>query len=557
MGSFEHLTEAGIAPGETLAFDLREVTPAGVSQTETAQPVEGFAGGGFYGSVVVLPDSVIKTAQPGPGHEFLREINWPVPFPSRTDETAAQLDQLSGKVLHKLVPGVTGGSVITPDSLGYTQLDGLGYGQVIERVRGRIPTFRDGGDENKAVRDARRQIWDIGSALGIEHAAQAHPRNPFGKPNLWVNEQGQVVWLDYLPAFRHTGLVKPFFRFPFHFESQRVFASDPPYNRIDTDKVRHALDGPYNDNFTSEELDGLSGDLDVYDELRHEHDERLSGDSRSLFIDDALARGLIEPEDAAKLSESSLMFKLHRARHLGGLAFKALSGTVKDSPLKILWNRDVQRNALLMVTDPEFRRTQILERTTLRGLKQAKEQGLVDESEYEHALGVLPQSDLRLYTAMQTGYFATSRLIDLATVPLAVGAAGSGHPAEAGAAVAAFNIFTPGVIRGLATAAVARLTKKDLKQMAMFTSIPMVGTYFAVPAQIRREYKESGDEMMHYTLRSLAAGVSKVRPYGGWGSDLEEKIWNFGKGELDTPNIDALELPVSEDRVKRYPGKAF
>ncbi len=142
-------------------------------------------------------------------------------------------------------------------------------------------------------------------------------------------------------------------------------------------------------------------------------------------------------------------------------------------------------------------------------------------------------------------------------MPLAVGAAGSGHPVEAGAAVAAFNIFTPGAIRGLGTAAVGRLTKKDLKQMALFTSIPMVGTYFAVPAQIRREYKESGDEMMHYTLRSLAAGISKVRPYGGWGSDLEEKIWNFNKGELDIPKIDRLELPVSAERLKRYPGKAF
>ncbi len=557
MASFEHLREAGIAPGETLAFNLHEVTPDGIRQTETAQPVEGFAGGGFYGSVILLPDSVIKTAQPGPGHEFLREINWPVPFPSRTDETAAQLDQLSGKVLHTLIPGVTDGSVVTPDPLGYTNLGSLGYGQVIERARGRIPTFRDGGEENRAVSDARHQIWDIGSSLGVEHAAQVHPRNPFGKPNLWIDEEGQVIWLDYLPAFRHTGLVKPFFRFPFHLESQKTFGSGSPYNRINTHTLREALDGPYNDNFTPEELDAMAGNLDVYDELRQEYDERLSGDSKSLFIEDALARGLIEPEDAETLSRSSLLYGGYRIRQLGGLAFEAVSGVAKGLPLKIFWNREVQRNALRMITDPEFRRTQILESTTLRGLKKAKEEGLVSDSEYDQALDVLPPSDLRLYTLMQLGYFANSRLIDLTTVPLAVAAASSSQRVELGAAVAAYNILAPGVIRGIATAYIGQRKKKDLKQMALFSSIPMVGTYFAVPSQIRREYKERGDEMMHYTLRALVAKASKIRPHGGWGSDLEERLWNFGKGELNIPNIDKLELPVSDERLKRYPGKAF
>ncbi|HEX5798233.1 MAG TPA: hypothetical protein VFX79_02655, partial [Candidatus Saccharimonadales bacterium] len=227
------------------------------------------------------------------------------------------------------------------------------------------------------------------------------------------------------------------------------------------------------------------------------------------------------------------------------------------SPLKIFWDLDAQLNAWRMLSDPDYRRTQILERTTLRGLKQAKAEGHVSDSEYAQALAVLPGSDLRLYTLMQTGYFATSRAVDLATVPLAVGAASSSHPLEAGAAVLAFNTLTPGIVRGLATAVVGRVAKKDLKRMALSSTIPVAGTYLAVPAQIRREYKESGDEMMHYSLRSIVAGLSKVRPHGGWGSDLEEKIWNMGKKESNMSKINNLELPVSDERIKRYPGKDF
>jgi hypothetical protein len=242
---------------------------------------------------------------------------------------------------------------------------------------------------------------------------------------------------------------------------------------------------------------------------------------------------------------------------------KAFADTVKGSPLKIfsslkiLWDLDAQLNAWRMISDPDYRRTQILERTTLRGLRKAKAEGHVSESEYAQALAVLPSSDLRLYTLMQTGYFATSRAVDLATVPLAVGAVSSSHPVEAGAAVAAFNIMTPGIIRGLSTAVIGRLAKKDLKRMALSSTLPVAGTYLAVPAQIRREYKESGDEMMHYSLRSIVAGISKVRPHGGWGSDLEEKIWNWGKRESNMPKIDNLELPVSAERARRYPGKDF
>lgn len=185
MASYEHLRQAGIREGESLSFTRRQITPQGLVETKEEQTVERITGGGFFGSVVILPDSVIKTTTPDTLHELLRTINWPVPFPSRSSETAAELDYLGGKIIHKVTPSLTGGTIVTPEALGYSHPgQKLGFAQHIERMHGRGPTFRDNGKENQKIRDARQKLWDLSSEMGAEHAAQVHPNNPFGKPNL-------------------------------------------------------------------------------------------------------------------------------------------------------------------------------------------------------------------------------------------------------------------------------------------------------------------------------------------------------------------------------------
>lgn len=530
MSSYSHLERAGIIEQEPLSFTVRTVTPDGISEVDRTETVEKFAGGGFYGSVVVLPESVIKTAQPEPFHEFLRTINWPTPFPSRFSESAAQLDQLSGEIFHTLIPRLTKDTITTPAARGYTFLDqGIGFGQVIERVRGRGPTFRDGGAENNKIRHARQQLWDLGVELGLEPAAQVHPVNPFGKPNLWLGEDGQVVWLDYLPAFRHTIKVRPFFRFPFHKDVQQVFNSSiPTYNRIHTERVRVALDS-YRGLFCREDLQRLPELLELYDKIASRFDIQQDVEKRALFVSDGLVRGLISHEEADHLLESSLAYRSYRSRQLGGLILRAASEQIQNSPLKIFWDEKTQEKAKQFVKDSQYRREQVLGNTTLRGLKKARLHDLVSQDQYTQAISALPNDALRFYGRLQVAYFINSRFFDLVAIGLAVEAASSPNPAELAAKIAAVRLLGSRAVRAAMTVIAGRSKGKNLNRMALDSMIPLVGNYVAVPLQLQRDYGEKvGGELSHYNLRALAAAASSIRPGGGWGSDREEKIFNLG-----------------------------
>ena len=528
MASYEHLRQAGIKEGEPFSFSVHQVTASGNREVEETKNVERITSGGFFGNVVILSDSVLKTTTPDNLHELLRRINWPIPFPSRSNETAAELDYLAGRIIHTATPPLTEGAIITPNALGYSHLDQrLGFAQHIERMRGSGPTFKDKGDENRKIQSARQTLWDLRSDLGAEHIAQVHPKNPFGKANLWVSETGQIIWLDYLPAIRHTGKVRPFFHFPFHNEVQQTFGSDKPtYNRIHTDILRRTL-ATQTKRFSPEDKGVLEGLLSLYEQRWQEYESWSNQDPRELFITDALNRGLISNKYADRLRASGLSYELYQTKELARLGLHTFLDIVKSSPLKIFWNREFQRNVVKFGLNPQYRRQQVLEHTTLWGMKQAHDHGFISDEEFNHALSFVPEHDLRMYVGLQTWYFLNSRLIDAVTVPLAAAAITSDHPVEAGAAVSAFNIFAPGVIRAVSTVIADKLSTTDLKRAALVSAIPVVGNYAAIPMQLRYAYGEKAEDIQHYTMRALIAAVSKIRPWGGWNSDLEEKLWNF------------------------------
>ena len=522
--SYRHLIEAGIRSGEPLDLCLQRVSPDSLEPVNINRNVEGFAGGGFYGSVILLGDLVVKTAQPAAFHELLRQMNWPVPFPSQSSDAAAKLDYISGRIIGDVIPRVTDQEVVVPRAEGYTKLPGgLGFGQAIERVYGRGPTFLDNGAENEKVRNARQRIWEAGVAFGLEAAAQVHPDNPFGKANIWLND-GQVIWLDYLPAFRHTGLVKPFFRYRFHEDVRQAFGSQvPTYNRVHTDVLRLALSANQ-EKFRPEDHSELSALANSYDAVREEYIWEQSQNPRSLFIKDALERELISPSHAERLNEHKYLYAAHRLRRIGGLGVRSVVDFANATPLKMLWSAEPWKDAKKFFTNREC----FLGSTMLRGIKKAHQEGLVTDEELETTLDIISKKDLRFYTLFEAGYFATSRVVDAATVYLAIKATRSSHPAEWGW-VPVFNTCTPGLIRATGTLILGKVLGRNLNKMALYSTIPVAGTYLAVPAQIQRDYGQREAKVMHYNLRSLAATLSKVRPYGGWGSDLEEKIWNTAK----------------------------
>jgi hypothetical protein len=527
MAFYEHLKQVGIKEGEQYSFTRCQVTPEGTVEITETQDVERITGGGFFGSVVILPNSVIKTTTPDNLHEFLRRINWSVPFPSRSNETAAELDYLTGRIIHRVIPLLTGNTIITPDALGYSRLDPkIGFAQHIERMRGRGPTFKDKGEENQKIQSARRTLWNLSFDLGAEHTAQVHPQNPFGKPNLWLNEAGQVIWLDYLPAFRHTGWVRPFFRFSFHDDVQQAFSSDKPtYNRLHTDTLRKTL-AAKGHLFSSEDRKTIGDLLSLYDVRWAQYETWLNQDPRELFIRDVLDRGIISNEYADRLRASNFSYELYQIKELARLGLHVFLDKVKESPLRIFWDKEFQHKAIKFGLDSEYRRQQVLEHTTLWGMKQAYDHGLVTDKEFNQALSFVPEHELRLYVGLQTWYFLSSRMIDAITVPLATAAAVSEQPIEATAVVSAFNIFAPGIIRALSTVTASKISNIDLKRAALVSTIPIVGNYTAIPLQLRLAYGEKAADIEHYTVRALVAAISKIRPWGGWNSDLEEKIWD-------------------------------
>ena len=127
--------EQEISPGDSFFTKaiclLEEPTPVGGT-------VEDIRGGGFYGKVMLFENEVIKTSEPDSWHKLWRHINWELsPFPPQSNKLAAELDFLSGRIINRIVPNLTEGRVITPDSIGYTDLKKIGFAQVIERVHGR------------------------------------------------------------------------------------------------------------------------------------------------------------------------------------------------------------------------------------------------------------------------------------------------------------------------------------------------------------------------------------------------------------------------------------
>ena len=201
------------------------------------------------------------------------------------------------------------------------------------------------------------------------------------------------------------------------------------------------------------------------------------------------------------------------------------------------FKRDVRR----FLIDPSFRKEKIVEHTTLAGLKRAFDLGLVDGPDLQEAKellveplmsGVEKRRLAATYFGMQLWYTAYGWANNLVAWSTIGSTPFSENPGARLALGLFFELALPSIVRGVSTRLVNALTEDDLSTMVKVAVLPKLGGYLAVPADLAKRYGDRSEQIWHYTKRGLVASFSKVlQPWGGWNSDLEERLWGVLKGD--------------------------
>ncbi|MEM6280766.1 MAG: hypothetical protein AAF787_01120 [Chloroflexota bacterium] len=515
---------------EAVAFGTGEPVPC-------ESTIRALAGGGFYGKVLIFDDYVIKTAMPDPWHHFWRTANFRSPvFPPQASEAAARLDHLAMQIIHLTISVFSEGEIYAPRSLGYTWVESVGYAQIIERMTGRGVRF-DVDGENSRFAAAREQIWQYGLALGIEHAAQVHPRNPFGKPNLWIGPDDRMIWLDTLPAIPHTGFVLPAFYFRFHREVRETIGKGGlTFNRIHTSQLREYI--AEHPGFDASDGITLDSYLDEYDRVMVEYEEEQRRPVHVQTADDALKRGTIDTERGEKLRQSRWLYRLYMVSILSGLLVGSFLDFLKERwVVRIFINPESRRNFIRFFRDREYRKDKTLEETIMRGVTKAYEHGVLNESECQRIWQSFEawahQEQMRrlavAYLFLQTTFLVSGVVVNSLSIMIVGSALLQDDPLRWVAVGVVVDWVLPPVIRALLVLLVWLRLRINLRVLLLVAMIPKVGSYLAVAADLSHRFgtqSEQIEQIWHYSKRYLISTLSRLlRPWGGWNTDLEERLW--------------------------------
>lgn len=520
--------------GSRITFTTTRIDGAETSNYQGV--IEDIRGGGFYGNALIFPDLVVKTTEPDPWHLLWRRINrlashGSIIFPSQVSETAARLDSLSTRIIHKTIPYLTDGRVVSPNAFGYTELESFGFAQVVERMSGRGAKFNAGSGENSKFKEIREKIWNLGVTLGLEQAAQVHPNNPFGKPNLWTTDGENFIWLDTLPAIPHTGFVLPAFNFGFHGDvREKIGNGDLTFNRIHTDRFRSSVRAKA-EIFPSNVLDELDFYSTQYDEAWKANTQEL-GNEKKLLIDFAVRNGVINPAQAERISNSRVEYYAFVTKMIIDPAVGAFVEFAEKTPMgRIFSDEQFRQDIVRFISDPQFRSEKIIKNTTLRGIEDAYQMGLISSEEYKESWRIFQTKNhgnklATTYLFLQSYYLVTGAIINSISIPVIASSVIAENPIARLSLGLFIDLVVPSIVRAASTAAVALATQQDLKVAIIASSIPKAGSYIGVPADVAHKFGKQSELIWHYTKRGIVASLSKVlRPWGGWNSDLEERLW--------------------------------
>ncbi|OGK15035.1 hypothetical protein A2690_02900 [Candidatus Roizmanbacteria bacterium RIFCSPHIGHO2_01_FULL_39_12b] len=472
--------------------------------------------GGYFGKVIIPVSEgfVIKTPQPGPLQDLMRMPNWRFKeFPHSVDERAAQLEHLSTRLIHEVLPVLTHGKFRSPASYGYTYL-GNGYAQLIEKMEGRVLRYDTEVDEYQEFKQAQTELTRLAYSLGLEQVGQIHPNNPFALSNLWKDPNTNTwVWVDVAPAMRHSmGRV-----FPFHKEIQKYFKSPvPTFNQVHTDMFRSVVEA-HKDEFGKDRYWRVMRDLELYDVTFAGFEKKPTTRRDAVGVVVALS------QLSRDIEEHTPWYKFVH------------NPTFRNSVLE---------TAIAIIKDPEFRTHYLYRQSVMRGVERARQLDIITQDEYARLWQEVendkydPSQRKRklTYAGLQTGYFAAGFIGDLVAGTIGLDAArdmmfeaiergsvSTEDILQGGLALVLWKVI-PALIRPQITRGISRLSEIDLRVAQHVSALPLPFiTYFILPAQIAAG---KTDEILHYQIRWFIAKMSAFLLLGGEGSEGEAYLWN-------------------------------
>lgn len=489
---------------DVYAFNHGEVTPPRHEESTISR----LRRGGFHGKWLALDGRPygLKTTQPTPLHEFLRQASWGFrEFPSQVQNEAIQLDYLATNLIADALPLVSNHEFIAPHSFGFTHLDGENA-QLIEEMQGRPPRFKPDNEFDK-FRTAQKRLANIAFYLGLEQVGQIHPNNPFGFDNLWYSdEKGCFIWLDTLAAFKHEPLFR-LIRFGFHQDIHDHFYPGDP-NRI---------------TFNTIHLDTYLKRIELY---RNQFDlktyERVQENAKMY----------------KKISQSGA--NQETARNFMPI-LTDLVGITQEMPEKLASFGGDIKDLVTAVFSSEARR-----RLVFQGAQKAEELGILTSEILEQA-----RADFEVYQQIRHG----SMRFKAAEVLMAAYYLGSKLTIDSIQWTAVIantlsdnelwsKILIPPLIaiagqipsslsRVIGTLGTGLLTRTDLRAAASVAWIPAAGNVLPFSAQALVNYESASSLLWHYSMRDYVAKLSRLTHMptsffaGGWGTQYEGELYNW------------------------------
>jgi hypothetical protein len=513
--------------GDPIAFTAMALDQGGPSAYEIRGQITAAHKGGFHGEVFEVADEasgekIIKTAHVhGLIQRLGRFINWDgKPFPSQVSESAALIDYVSQKIARGFIPAATG--VYTPDVRGVGFLPGYGYVKDLEKLYGRPPSYIHGFGEYDRLMQARRAIATLGMELGnVNWAGQAHPDNVFGLQNLWIGRDGQVILVDQLPGIRHKGT---FLGIPFPFLAfqreirKRLGHGRVTFNEIDTELHRKAL--AKDSRFKDVDKSSMHLYLDMYDALRKDLNCELRKGRIEQQISAFVLLGILKkyPQGMKEWTSAAMHAFLYGSKE----TLAQIAQIVREStPVRLMSEREFQKIFVtgLYLFEDGYRNGTISQADWLEA------KSLVfDENE---ALSPKQRKRIRNYLSLMGMYLTSSTILNAAGAAAFV-ATELTDPGNHGRATTLGVMFATGLsaaFRYLSTKPFSWITKQNANIIRSLSLIPTVGA-FSPLAQMaaNTELAHVAPDFWPNTVRGIAAKVSGIVPWGGWGTDLEAKL---------------------------------